>query len=119
MSFAAQVRCLVRAIPPGRVLTYGTVAALLEHPRHARAVGYALNGLPFGTDVPWHRVVGKAGAQGKISLRSFSYSRDEQLARLRAEGVTFTPAQRFPLSDYLWRPSPQEVAAILRACADA
>ncbi len=118
MIFSEQVICLVRAIPAGHVLTYGGVAAHLEKPRHARAVGYALNQLPFGTDVPWQRVVGKHGDQGKISLRSFSYSRDEQIARLKAEGLAFNPLQRFPLADYLWRPAPAEVAAILAEGTD-
>ena len=104
---------LVRAIPHGKVLTYGYVAALLEKPRNARAVGYTLNGLPHGSDVPWHRVVGKNGQYGKVSIRSFKYGREEQIDRLLDEGVEFNEKQQFKLSDYVWEPHPAEVAAIL------
>ena len=48
--FYKQVYQLVRAIPSGRVATYGQVAALLGKPRGARLVGWALNTCP--KDVP-------------------------------------------------------------------
>jgi methylated-DNA-protein-cysteine methyltransferase-like protein len=115
MTFPKKVIRLTSAIPPGRVLNYGQIAILLENPRAARAVGYALQALPFGTDVPWHRVVGKAGAKGKISLRAFKYSEDEQYRRLAAEGILFDAEGFFPLADYLWQPSPPEVQAILES----
>jgi methylated-DNA-protein-cysteine methyltransferase-like protein len=99
----------VNLIPYGKVLTYGRVAELLGKPRNARAVGYAMNGLPFGTPVPWHRVVGKLGIYGKINIRSFSYSRDEQIARLKNEGIIFDKHEQFILINYLWEPSPEEL----------
>ena len=46
--FYEQVYELVRQVPPGKVVTYGQVAALLGSPRSARAVGYALRYLPRG-----------------------------------------------------------------------
>lgn len=113
-SFPQQVATLVAAIPAGMVLYYGRVAELLGKPRAARAVGYALNNLPVGTAVPWHRVVGKNGQWGKISIRSFKYGREEQITRLTAEGITFEDNEQFPLADYLWEPSPVEVQAILQ-----
>ena len=61
MPFYEQVYEWVRQVPPGKVVTYGQVAALLGSPRSARAVGYALRYLPRGTDVPWQRVINHRG----------------------------------------------------------
>lgn len=113
MKFNEKVIALTEAIPRGKVLTYGILAELLDQPNAARAVGYALNGLPQGSAVPWHRVVGKNGSYGKISIRAYAYSRDEQIARLQEEGIQFDENQQFPLINYLWQPDPAEIAAIL------
>ena len=53
--FFERVYELVRAIPRGRVATYGQLARLLGLPRGARAVGWALRGLPRRQErsVPW------------------------------------------------------------------
>jgi methylated-DNA-protein-cysteine methyltransferase related protein len=86
-SFFDQVYEAVRAIPRGRVLTYGQVARLLGVPRGARAVGWALRGLPARLEarVPWHRVV---AAGGRIAERAGGGPL-RQRRRLRAEGVSF------------------------------
>ena len=52
---------LVR-IPYGEVATYGGLAAKLERPRAARAVGGACNRNPIPIVVPCHRVVGSTGS---------------------------------------------------------
>ena len=92
-----RVYALVRAIPPGRVVSYGMVARALGMPRGARTVGWALRACP--RDVPWHRVV---NAQGKISLRS-SGGHDRQRALLRREGVRFDRQGRIDLERFAWR----------------
>lgn len=86
--FFPRVYALVRTIPPGRVASYGQVAALLGASRGARAVGWALRALSGDAScrVPWHRVL---GAGGRISLPDAMGGR-EQRRRLRAEGVRFT-----------------------------
>jgi len=86
--FFERVRELVGTIPRGRVATYGQVAALLGVPRGARAVGWALRAFDEAAHarVPWHRVV---GAGGRISLRGRPAG-EEQVARLRREGVRFS-----------------------------
>lgn len=71
-------------VPPGKVVTYGQLAALANLPRAARLVGHVLKGLPKGTRLPWHRVI---NAQGKLSLPPDSPSYREQTKRLQAEGV--------------------------------
>lgn len=88
--FFARVYSAVRAIPRGRVATYGQVAAMVGVPRGARAVGWALRALSpaAGRSIPWHRVV---GAGGRISPRA-GPGPELQRRRLRAEGVTFRGA---------------------------
>jgi methylated-DNA-protein-cysteine methyltransferase-like protein len=95
--FALAVWRLVRAIPRGRVATYGQIAAWLGRPRAARAVGQALSGCP--PDLPWHRVV---NARGGISARARLSSVLTQRLRLEAEGVTLRRG-RVPLRRYGWR----------------
>ena len=105
MTFNQRVYRLVQLIPSGKVLTYGRVAALLDTPRGARAVGWALNGLPANTDVPWHRVV---NANRQISPRMNDLSGDEQRRRLEAEGLRFDDQGRLPVHA-IWTPSPWEI----------
>ena len=59
---------IVRLIPPGRVATYGQIAAFAGRCT-PRMVGYAMAAIPSGSDVPWHRVI---NSRGTISLRSSS-----------------------------------------------
>lgn len=55
-----------RAIPPGRTLTYGEVAARLGEPGASRAVGQALGHNPFAPIVPCHRVLAAANGSGEV-----------------------------------------------------
>ncbi len=87
-------------IPPGRVTTYGTLAAMLGRPMASRAVGYALRALPDGTDVPWHRVI---NAQGRISLKArHPGETDQQRHLLEQEGVAFDAEDRVDLQVFGW-----------------
>ena len=58
MTFVDDVLDVVDSIPPGKVLSYGDVAALLGS-RAARAVGTAMR--LYGHDHPWWRVVRSGG----------------------------------------------------------
>lgn len=95
---AAAILAIVREIPQGRVTTYGSVAARAGLPRQARLVGKVLSGLPQGSGVPWHRVV---GAGGRIAFPAGSPSRDRQLTRLRTERVDVARG-RIELGRYGW-----------------
>lgn len=57
-SFVERVLTVVDAIPPGRVMTYGDVAATLGS-RAARMVGQIM--AYYGSSVPWWRVVRASG----------------------------------------------------------
>jgi len=72
----------VRAIPRGKVATYGEVARAAGFPGAARQVAWALHGC--NGSVPWHRVV---GAGGRILLGG--HAGMEQRLRLEQEGVRF------------------------------
>ena len=80
-AFSYRVLSVVRRIPPGRVATYGDVAAIAGRPRAARAVGNIMRGCKR-PDVPCHRVIAAGGRLG-------GYGGSEVLKRslLAAEGV--------------------------------
>jgi methylated-DNA-[protein]-cysteine S-methyltransferase len=65
--FNQRVYAVTRAIPPGRTLTYGEVAAKIGEPGAARAVGQALGHNPFAPIVPCHRVLAAGQAGGGFS----------------------------------------------------
>ncbi|MGA2353871.1 MAG: MGMT family protein [Terriglobales bacterium] len=81
---ARVVRC-IRAVPPGRVSSYGAIARAAGWPGAARQVVRILQQVP---GLPWHRVLGSGGA---IKLRGDNAA--EQRFRLRMEGVTFRGAR--------------------------
>lgn len=113
MKFFDQVYALVRCIPAGRVATYGQVARLLSQPHAARTVGWAMRGVPEGSDVPWYRVL---NASGRISI---PHPRDakEQQHRLEAEGIVFTPDGRVDLARFGWDGLSEPEVQRLVACA--
>lgn len=80
-SFSRAVLRAARRIPPGRVATYGDVAAMAGRPRAARAVGNIMRECS-DRSVPCQRVVGAGGALG-------GYGGQEEMKRalLRAEGI--------------------------------
>ena len=60
-AFQREVWACLREIPPGETRTYGDVAAALDRPSAARAVGAAVGANPLAVVVPCHRVVGADG----------------------------------------------------------
>lgn len=88
----------VRAIPKGRVTTYGGVARMAGSPRAARQVVRVLHTLSRKEGLPWHRVVNR---EGRIALASHQGG-DEQRSLLQGEGVGFAEDGRIDLQAYLW-----------------
>jgi methylated-DNA-protein-cysteine methyltransferase-like protein len=114
-AYNAVVYEIVHAIPPGRVMTYGGVAALIPPPAGVdplqyqklspRWVGSAMARCP--DDVPWQRVI---NSQGKISPRP-GYGALVQRRLLEQEGVEFDEHERVDLERYAWTPEPGWLAA--------
>ena len=94
--FHSGVYRLVERIPRGQVATYGQIAALLGHPRSARAVGRAMKHAP--AHVPWQRVV---NAQGSISRRANVGGMLTQRVMLEQEGVVVRRG-RIRLREHRW-----------------
>lgn len=61
--FSRVVHRVVRAIPPGKCLTYKQVAELAGYPKAYRAVGNLLN-KNFDPGIPCHRVIRSDGKTG-------------------------------------------------------
>jgi methylated-DNA-protein-cysteine methyltransferase-like protein len=99
-----QIWRVVERIPPGRVATYGQVAALAGFPGQARQVGYALHALAEGSEVPWQRVI---NARGEVSRRAEEGWEHYQRHLLEEEGVIFDEAGRVDLASFRWNPDRQ------------
>jgi methylated-DNA-protein-cysteine methyltransferase related protein len=96
-SIAAQMRLrieqTVRAIPRGKVSTYGGVARAAGFPGAARQVAATLR---RGFGLPWQRVLGAGGA-----IKLTGDSAIEQRLRLEAEGVRFR-GRRVDMKTHEW-----------------
>lgn len=106
---------IVLLIPPGRVLTYGTISDLLEGRLTPQGVGWALKALPEGRkidkktgkasrysseSVPWHRVINSKGGTSTHKIGDIPPGLQRQL--LEAEGVRFDEEEKVDLKRYLW-----------------
>jgi methylated-DNA-protein-cysteine methyltransferase related protein len=91
------VYAIVRAVPRGRVITYGLIARLLGDPRKAREVGWAMAASPDA--IPAHRVINARGdiPGGRLSRRYKTHRK-----KLEAEGVVFQLDGTVDLERYLW-----------------
>jgi len=86
-----RVREVIASIPTGSVATYGDVAELTRAPS-PRLIGRIL--AEDGHDLPWHRVLRADGTPAP-------HLAQEQLARLRAEGV-LADGDRVDLREHRW-----------------
>lgn len=108
--FRDRVLDIVRAVPHGKVVTYGQVALMAGAPRAARQVGAVLHGIRHDEhDVPWQRVINAAGGISTFKVGSGEL----QIALLKAEGVELTSGDgtqgpRVDLLRYQWRPDLEE-----------
>lgn len=97
-----KIYAVIRRIPPGKVATYGQVAALAGLPGRARQVGASLRDLPDGSNVPWQRVI---NAQGTISARpGLGVAEGYQRHLLEEEGIEFNESGRTDFERFGWDP---------------
>ncbi len=106
--FTKNVLRIVSQIPPGKVTSYGAVAAMAGQPRAARGVGWIMNGLGPDSDIPWWRVVNKDGEISTFKLPTGTGPL--QLSLLEREGVVFDVEKRVEDDGYWWRPDLDEIA---------
>lgn len=81
----AQIYELARAIPEGKVLSYGVLGAQCDPPISGYICGRIMNGAL--EDVPWWRVVAKDGTL-PISKRNPLLAKTQR-EKLESEGVQF------------------------------
>lgn len=84
----------VRAIPRGKVSTYGGIARVAGFPGAARQVAAVLR---RGFGLPWQRVLGSGG-----QIKLTGDSAVEQRLRLEAEGVRFR-GRRVDMKAHEWK----------------
>lgn len=100
-SFFERVYEIVRKIPPGRVTSYGHIAAYLGSKKSARMVGWAMNASHEDESVPAHRVVNRNGLlTGKAHFGDIFAM--EQL--LSEEGIEVINNQIQNLDKIIWDP---------------
>lgn len=98
--FRKQVYEVVAAIPRGKVMTYGQIAALCGSPRAARIVG----GIAHSGDqsLPWQRVVHK---DGSLAV-GYPGGVEGHRQVIAVEGVLVDKQYRIKnLKKYLWNPN--------------
>jgi methylated-DNA-protein-cysteine methyltransferase related protein len=112
IEYRGLVRAVVASIPPGRVMSYGSIALYLADISgrvSPRLVGHVM--AIDGDGVPWHRVVRESGRPVRgLEARA--------LRRLRAEGAALaTGGLRIDMRLAAWSPD-RPPAAILADLAD-
>lgn len=96
--FTESVCSLLMAVPQGRVVTYGSLAAAAGSPRGARQVVRILHTQARQRGLPWHRVL---AAGGRIALPD-TEGGDLQRQLLMSEGVEFGMNGRADMKNFEW-----------------
>lgn len=100
--FTDRVVRMIQQIPPGRVMTYGQVAAAAGNPRGARQIARVLHSMSAKHDLPWHRIINAQGGISTPTDREDKGSLQQEL--LEAEGVVFSNDRKVDLNKYRWFP---------------
>ena len=101
-SFEQDVYDVVRAIPSGRVTSYGAIAKVLGAARASRRVGWVLNkSFEEHPPVPAHRVVNRLG----MLTGAIHFPADRPMAaQLTAEGVVIENDTVVDFEAVFWDP---------------
>lgn len=97
--FTEKVIHIILNIPRGRVMTYGQIAGLANHPRAARQVVRILHSMSRKHNLPWYRII---NSKGQIALADDAYQ--EQKTLLEMEGVKVDTKGNIELAKYQWHP---------------
>ena len=93
MDFYKRLGIVCRAVPEGKVITYGQAALLCGYPKNARQVGYGLKKELAG-DVPAYKVVNA----------SFEHPGLQRIL-LEEEGIEVSMDNKVDLKKYGWKNS--------------
>lgn len=100
--FFQKVYEVVVLIPPGRVASYGAIAAFLGSPGAARMVGWAMNhSHTMEGFIPAHRVVNRTGL---LTGKNHFDSPTMMAELLRNEGIEVAGDQIVNVEKYFWDP---------------
>jgi methylated-DNA-protein-cysteine methyltransferase-like protein len=95
-TFTKKVELILKNIPPGKVTSYGTIAALAGSPRAARQVVRILHRTK---NIPWHRVV---NSRGVIAIKDHEGFQEQKML-LSMEGIESDLYGKIDLIKYQWR----------------
>ena len=102
LSFYEKVYEVVRLIPPGKVTSYGAIAAYLGSAQSSRMVGWAMNNAHDQERyIPAHRVVNRNGLLTGKHHFGTSTAMEEYL---EAEGIKVVDDQIIDFEKYFWNP---------------
>jgi methylated-DNA-protein-cysteine methyltransferase-like protein len=102
INFFDKVYQVARLIPPGRVTSYGAIAAYLGTKGSSRVVGYAMQAAgKVVPQVPAHRVVNRQG----LLTAKFHFGGSTMQELLESEGVTVKDDQVQDFKTVFWDPS--------------
>jgi methylated-DNA-protein-cysteine methyltransferase related protein len=100
--FFSKVYEVVKQIPPGRVTSYGAIAACLGTPGSARMVGWAMNASHHASEfIPAHRVVNRNGLLTGKHHFDTPYAMQELL---ESEGIQVVDEQVVDFKRVFWDP---------------
>ena len=89
-----EILSVVEEIPPGKVASYGQIAALIGREKNARLVGKVLSQAQLYGSYPCHRVVNHAGRTAPGWY--------EQCFLLEAEGICFRQNGCVDMTCFRW-----------------
>ncbi|WP_297089209.1 MGMT family protein [uncultured Draconibacterium sp.] len=100
--FFNQVYEVVKQIPPGRVTSYGAIAASIGSPGAARMVGWAMNASHAHHEyVPAHRVVNR---NGLLTGKHHFDNPNAMKELLEAEGLHVQENRILDFNEKFWDP---------------
>ena len=95
-----KIAACINAIPRGKVAAYGQIASLAGIKRGHRVVAHFLKHQTIDDNLPWHRLL---RADGYLGMEPGSEPYQEQVQRLRAEGI-IVKSSRVDMRTYQWQP---------------
>lgn len=99
-TFTERAILIIKAIPEGKVMTYGQIARLAGSPRGARQVVRILHSMSTKYNLPWHRVINSKGEIGIMEDEAYNIQR----MALESEGIEFLNNRKINLEEYQYFP---------------